>query len=71
MPAILCDLCRQEIVDTATEVRLVRALAGTTTDGSPFLAARDDQTEVQLACTSCSLWIEEAIVQLRESFRAS
>lgn len=71
MPAILCDLCKREISETATEVRLVRALAGSSADGKPFMAIREDQGEVQVACNSCSLWIEEAILQLRQSYRAS
>ncbi len=68
--AILCDLCKQEITGTATEVRLVRAVAGTSTHGKPYLAPREDQVQVQITCTSCSRWIEEAILQLRGSYRA-
>lgn len=68
--AILCDLCKQEITGTATEVRLVRAVAGTSTQGRPYLAPREDQVQVQITCTGCSRWIEEAILQLKGSYRA-
>ena len=69
--AILCDLCRREITETATEVRLIRAMAGSSTQGKPYLAPREDQAQVQLTCSSCSGWIETAILQLKASFRAS
>lgn len=69
--AILCDLCKQEIIGTATETRLVRAVAGTSTQGKPYLAPREDQVHVQITCSGCSRWIEDAILQLKSSYRAS
>lgn len=68
---ILCDLCNREITGAATEVRLVRAVAGTSTQGRPYLAPREDQGQVQITCPGCSRWIEDAIFQLRDSFKAS
>lgn len=67
---ILCDLCKQEISGSATEVQLIRAVAGMSTQGKPYLAPRDDQAEIQVTCDSCGHWIEDAIAQLKQSFRA-
>lgn len=71
MPAILCDLCQREIEDVATEIRLAPALAGSGTNGKPFLAVHSDQAEVQVACVACARWIDAAILELRQSFRRS
>jgi len=68
---ILCDLCKREVHGSATEVRLIRAVAGTSTQGKPYLAPREDQTEVQVTCSACAHWIEDAILQLKQSFVAS
>lgn len=67
MPVILCDLCRQELQGTATEIHLARGLAGTNAAGKPFLVPRDDVAP-QYFCTSCAAWVTEAIDQLRASF---
>ena len=71
LATIVCDLCGRDISGIATEVRLVRAVAGTSTQGKPYLVPRDEHTHIQVACTSCSRWIEDAIVQLKQSFDPS
>lgn len=62
---ILCDLCNRELHGPATEVRLVGAIAGTSTQGKPYLAPRDDQAQVQVTCVNCARWLEDAIAQLK------
>jgi hypothetical protein len=66
MPAILCDLCRQELRGAATEIRLARGLAGTNAAGRPFLVPRDDDSP-QFFCARCAEWVTTAIDQLRNS----
>ncbi len=66
MPAILCDLCQQELRGAATEIRLARGLAGTNAAGKPFLVPRDDDSP-QFFCARCTDWVTSAIDQLRSS----
>ncbi|MGE3960118.1 MAG: hypothetical protein AB7F65_00380 [Dehalococcoidia bacterium] len=69
MAAIFCDLCEREIEEVATEMRLAPAAAGAGVNGKPFLVVYSERAEVQVACTSCARWIEQAIQELRRSFR--
>lgn len=66
MPAILCDLCQQELRGAATEIRLARGLAGKNAAGKPFLVPRDDDSP-QFFCARCTAWVTAAIDQLRDS----
>jgi hypothetical protein len=65
---ILCDLCKAEINGLATQVALVRAVAGASFQGKPYFAPREDNAQMQLTCIRCSRWIDDAILRLKGSF---